>query len=150
MIKGVGELISTVERVAFDTSPIIYFIEGESERLAALRPIFRAISRGKMRGVVSTLVLMEVLIKPLEAGRGDLAEEYRELLTESFHFGLIDVSVGVAEQAAEIRAEYGFRAPDSIQIATAVHAGCDCFVTNDKRLREYSGIEVVQVDELEV
>jgi len=148
-MKGVGELISSVERVAFDTSPIIYFIEGQSDRMATLRPIFRAISQGKLRAIASTLALMEVLVRPFEKERSDLAEEYRELLTESFNFGLVDMSIGVAERAAEVRAEYGFRTPDAIQIATAVHAGCDCFLTNDQRLSEYTGIAVVQVDELE-
>ena len=40
----------------------------------------------------------------------------------------------MAAQAAALRARHGLRTPDAIHCATAIHAGCDAFLTNDAKL----------------
>jgi hypothetical protein len=44
--------------------------------------------------------------------------------------------------ATEIRAVYGFPTPDAIHLAAATLSKCDIFLTNDLRLKQYSGIAV--------
>jgi predicted nucleic acid-binding protein len=53
------------------------------------------------------------------------------------------VGESVAEGAARIRARYGFRTPDAIQLASAQVAGARVFVTNDVRLRSFAELPVV-------
>ena len=51
------------------------------------------------------------------------------------HFGdlrLIDVDYDVAREAARIRAEAGLRTPDALILASAMVAGVDMLVTNDR------------------
>jgi predicted nucleic acid-binding protein len=38
-------------------------------------------------------------------------------------------------QAASLRARYGLRTPDALQISVALAAGCSAFLTNDARLQ---------------
>lgn len=45
-------------------------------------------------------------------------------------------------------APYGLKTPDSIQIATAVNASADYFLTNDIRLKAVKEIEILVLDEL--
>jgi len=59
------------------------------------------------------------------------------------------VSVTIAEQAARLRAQYRLRTPDAIHIATAMIAGCDAFLTNDRDLKRVQAIRVLILDELE-
>jgi predicted nucleic acid-binding protein len=37
----------------------------------------------------------------------------------------------VSQKAADIRVRYGLKLPDALQIASALVAGCDAFLTND-------------------
>ena len=54
----------------------------------------------------------------------------------------------IARRAAEIRAEYrDFKAMDALQLAAAVHADCDVFLTNDKQLRQFRELKCVTVEE---
>lgn len=69
--------------VAFDTGPLIYYIEEHPDYLSPADEIFSAIDSGTAHGMTSVLTLQEVLVKPLREGRKDLAEKYRDVLTNS-------------------------------------------------------------------
>lgn len=38
---------------------------------------------------------------------------------------------------------------DALQLAAAVVSGCDLFITNDKQLKQYKGIECITMDDLQ-
>ncbi|HET7321991.1 MAG TPA: PIN domain-containing protein, partial [Longimicrobiaceae bacterium] len=48
--------------------------------------------------------------------------------------------------AAQLRARYGVRRPDALQLAAAVSTGCTAFLTNDRRLPNIAGMKVVTLD----
>jgi predicted nucleic acid-binding protein len=54
----------------------------------------------------------------------------------------------MADIAAEMRASYGFRTPDALQLACGIAAGCDAFLTNDHTLRRVTEIPVLVLDDL--
>ncbi len=54
----------------------------------------------------------------------------------------------VANETIRIRARYGLKTPDAIQVATALSCGADHVVTNDKQWRIVSNLPVVLMDEL--
>jgi predicted nucleic acid-binding protein len=56
----------------------------------------------------------------------------------------------VAERSAEIRAHCNLKLADSFQVAAAIAAGCDAFLTNDSDLKRVSGITILVLDELAV
>ena len=61
---------------------------------------------------------------------------------------LIPISLEIAKLAAKIKAEYkDFKTMDSLQLATAVHTGCDLFLTNDKQLRRFDGLFCTTVED---
>ncbi|MEM3658319.1 MAG: PIN domain-containing protein, partial [Candidatus Hadarchaeum sp.] len=88
------------------------------------------------------------LVKPLREGRPEVARDYRDLLTTYPELALIPVDAEIAERAADLRACYGLRTPDALQVATALHAGATAFLTNDARLTAVKELEVVLLDEL--
>jgi predicted nucleic acid-binding protein len=61
---------------------------------------------------------------------------------------LLEVLVKPIETKATTLADHGFRTPDSIHLATAEIAGADVFVTNDDKLRGFSGVKVVSLRDL--
>lgn len=63
------------------------------------------------------LTLQEVLVKPLREGAEDLAEKYRQVLTNSANVRLYDIDQSICETAARLRAKYlWLRTPDALQL----------------------------------
>lgn len=134
--------------VGLDTAPIIYFIEENPTYLEAVDAFFEAMVRGEFRAVTSTVTLVEVLVYPLRRGDAALANRYRNILFNSPGLRTIEIFREIAETAAQLRADYNLRSPDSIQMATAIWGGASFFLTNDARLPSVPGLEVLVLEEL--
>ncbi len=109
--------------------------------------MFEMVDGGHTTAISSYVTLVEVLVNPIKNGHWQLVQQYREILLGSRHFQLKPVDQHVAEKGAEIRARYGFRTPDALQIATALTNGADAFVTNDHRLAGCAEVEVLLLDQ---
>ena len=48
-------------------------------------------------------------------------------------------------EAADLRARFNLRTPDAIQVATAIIAGAQAFITNDARLKSVTEIPVLLI-----
>jgi predicted nucleic acid-binding protein len=138
-----------VRHLGFDSSPIIYYVEAPPSYGPLMAALFQRIGRGELVGTTSTITLVEVLTKPRANGDEQLAEAYRGLLLASQHFRTVSIGADTAELVAGIRAQYGLRTPDAVQIAVALAEGCDAFLTDDVRLRRLSALPIVIVDDLE-
>jgi predicted nucleic acid-binding protein len=130
--------------VAFDSAPLIYYIEAHPVYLTLADELFDSIDQGQTRGLTSVLTLLEVLVKPMRDGRIDLADAYRRLLTNSTNLQLHALDTGISERAARLRAQHNWlRTPDAIQIATALERGAEVLVTNDSRWKQFGEIEIL-------
>jgi predicted nucleic acid-binding protein len=54
-----------------------------------------------------------------------------------------------AEKAAELRARYNLSLLDAFQVAAAIAAGCDAFLTNDDALKRIPELNIVVLSELD-
>jgi predicted nucleic acid-binding protein len=129
--------------VGLDTAPLIYFIEKHPLYFPLLQPFFEAVERGDIEIVTSTLTLTEVLIHPLRHGNQVLARQYSSILLNASHVETLAVSSFIAIEAARLRADYGYKTPDAIQLATAQSSHAAFFVTNDEALVSVAGLQVV-------
>ena len=135
--------------VAFDTAPLIYYIEEKEPFHGIVAPFFDAIGSDIFQSLTSIITLEEVLVVPFRDGRLDLVEGYRNVLLNAAGLQIWNVGQQIAEEAAHIRATYRrIRTPDALQMATAVVAGADYFLTNDKALPDLPNLEMVVVDDL--
>ncbi|MGI8510780.1 MAG: type II toxin-antitoxin system VapC family toxin, partial [Gemmatimonadaceae bacterium] len=60
---------------------------------------------------------------------------------------LVDIDRNQLRAAAQLRARYGVRTPDALQLAAALQERCSAFITNDRRLPTLPGLRTVQLDE---
>ncbi len=130
-------------KIFLDTAPLIYLIEGNphfAER--AEQQISQWLSSDAIL-TTSTLTLMELLIVPKKQKDNRLVHKYRALLQEMLSEPMIELNQNIAETAAEIRATYGYKTPDSIQLASAVHTGSDIFYTNNLRLNQFHELKIL-------
>ncbi len=64
-----NQALAGITKLAFDTSPIIYFIETHPHYDGLVTEIFQRVSNGIPEGVTSVITLTEVLIHPLRRGK---------------------------------------------------------------------------------
>jgi predicted nucleic acid-binding protein len=134
----------TGRAVAFDTAPLIYYLEEHPTYLVLVDELFDAIDAGNATGMTSVLTLLEVLVKPLRDGQSQIADEYRQLLTSSSNLKLLAIDEAVSQRAASLRASHAWlRTPDALQLATAIEHGADVIVTNDERWKALNEIGVI-------
>lgn len=133
--------------VGLDTAPLIYFIEENTNYIETVKLFFEAMDRGDMFVVTSTITLLEVLVHPLRSNNKELAAEYRDILLNS-KLTTLEISSGIAEKAAQLRASHNIRTPDALQISAAMNAGATHFFTNDARLPEIPSIHILSIDSI--
>jgi len=134
--------------VFLDTAPLIYFIEGHSGFQEKLMECFQANDKGDFAFITSSITLLEVLVKPLRDGKSKLVEQYKKILLNAPGIQIFEISNDIAEGAARLRAKYGLKTPDAIQISTALNNEADYFFTNDHRLSSVKEINIVTLLDL--
>ncbi len=88
---------------------------------------FGAVDAGRIAAATSALSLLEVLVVPYRAG---------------------DLGRPILRAAAQLRARHrGLRAPDALQLATALEVRATAFVTNDRDLPSIPGLAIIQLDD---
>jgi predicted nucleic acid-binding protein len=115
--------LTHVTRLGFDTSPIIYFVEANPRYDALVTEVFQQVEHAAFIGITTAISLLEVLVVPLRQNNLHLCQEYRDLLLHSGNFQTLDITLDIAERAADLRARYGLKTPDALQIGAAVQSG---------------------------
>lgn len=144
------DALNNISLIAFDTAPIIYFVEANPKYDALVTTIFERVENEEMTGITSVISLCEVLIHPLRNQNINLKQRYLDILQNSPNFFTKSINLPIAESAADFRARYNLRTPDALQIATALENGCDAFLCNDKGLKRVAELKILVLDELEL
>lgn len=133
--------------VCLDTCVFIYYIEEHPSYIETVTKIFEAIDEGQLVSVTSGITLLETLVVPLRNKDKALAEYYQKLLTESEGLSLLELNKDLLYQGALLRAEFGLKTPDALQIAAAQLEKCTTFITNDRRLPDIKPLKILQLSE---
>jgi predicted nucleic acid-binding protein len=133
--------------VGVDTAPLIYFIEDVTPYADLLHPVFDRLERHALAAVTSTITLAEILTKPLADKNFTLVDEIKFTLKTFSTLSMVAIDEKLAEVAALVRARHAIRLPDALQMAAAIQGEATLFITNDKRLKNVNGIEVLVLSE---
>lgn len=117
---------------AFDADVLIYAASRGHPLGRRVRDLFPADPEHReiTSGVGSLLLLPEVLSKPLRERDEDQVESLVALLS---HLDLRPIDHATADLATALGSAHRLRAADAAHLATAVLAGCDRFITNNRR-----------------
>ena len=134
-------------RVYFDTNPIIYFIEQNTQFVELVTPVFEMIGEDSILAFTSELSLTEVLIKPIRDNRIQIIQTHKELLLDPELFTLISPNQDTFLLAAELGGKSSMRTPDAIHMACAIESKCRYFITNDKGIKSTDDVTVIQISD---
>jgi len=145
-MKRLQDFLKNHPVIGLDTSLFIYHLEDHPRYAPLTEIIFTALEKGANTGVSSYLTLMEILVKPKAEGLLQAARDYEYYLTTFPNLTFYEMGLEVAKKASDLRATDRIKAPDAIQIATALLYGATAFITNDKIFERIKGIDVLILD----
>ena len=117
-------------RIYLDSAPIIYLVEGVEPFATAVR---KHLSSADIEQICSDLSRLECRVKPLHVGDTNLLADYDDYFALNVS-EVVPLSRAVVDHATDLRARYGFKTPDALQLAAAIVSQCAVFLTNDHRL----------------
>ena len=135
--------------IFLDTAPVIYFVEQNPEFASKVQEVFERLDEGKLTAVVSPITLAECLVLPYKQKKPDIAQVFTELLANSESVLFYPIDEVTADKAADLRARYNITLTDAFQLAVAIQAECDAFLTNDIDLKRVTEIPIIVLSEAE-
>jgi predicted nucleic acid-binding protein len=136
--------LNQINSIFIDTAPVIYYIEAHPQFGPLAKEVVNEFQTGSLNAFSSVITLTEVLPKPIEAKDEKLARKFSEFLKRGKNFNLMEITASIAERAGRLRGYYpDLRTVDAIQIAAAIEAGADAFLTNDIKLKQIKEIKVL-------
>jgi predicted nucleic acid-binding protein len=115
-------------RYAFDSDVLIYAATASNPHGGVIRNLLQHAPPQHHLG--SVLLYPELLSKPSRLGHTD---ELRTLQGYLARLHLADITADIALLATQFSAAYRLKAADALHLASAVHAGADAFVTNNRK-----------------
>ncbi len=134
--------------IGIDTMVFIYHLEDHPDYSHVTERIFEAVEHGKYNAVTSVITLIEILVKPKRDGNLTAVKDYKDLLQTFPNFKIFDLDMKISDIASDLRAKYGIKTPDAIQIATTIYGGSKSFITNDDSLKKVEEVRVLLLDDL--
>ena len=145
-MKALQDLLKNHSVIGLDTSIFIYHLEDHPRYSPLTEMIFSALENGINKGVTSYLTLMEILVKPKAEGLPQVARDYEYYLTTFPNLTFYEMGLDVARKASDVRSADRIKAPDAIQLATAILYGATAFLTNDKIFERVKEIDILILD----
>ncbi len=132
---------------AFDSDVLIYAADPDNPLGRRVAALFSGATSTLTAGVGSVLLLPEVLSRPQRQGSTEELLRLGALLTR---LDLYPVDQATADLATTVAATYRLHCADAVHLATAIAAGADCFITNNRRDfgRPISEVDVVFPEDL--
>lgn len=122
------------KKAFLDTNLFIYLIEENELHLHKVHNLLEFLEKNGYEIITSTLTLGEILTKPYKENRLDLVETYKDFFSQ---MELVELNNEIASLFAKVRADYRIKTPDAVQLASAVYAKDELFVTNDDGLSQF-------------
>uniref|UniRef100_B8HL87 PilT protein domain protein n=1 Tax=Cyanothece sp. (strain PCC 7425 / ATCC 29141) TaxID=395961 RepID=B8HL87_CYAP4 len=145
----VKEALAGVTRLYLDTAPVIYLVERNPQFFDQVCEIFKRIDEGQLTVVASPITLAECLVGAYRNSQTEVAANFVQLLTQEA-VDFVQISGAIGDLAAQLRVKHNLKLIDAFQIAVALEAGCEAFLTNDAQLQKVPDLRILVISELEI
>lgn len=143
-----ADFLKAHHRLYLDTAVFIYFVERNPRYFDFCDEIFRRVEEGRIEAMTSTLTMTEILVQPYKMKKDELVLKFYSLFSTYPHLKWIDLTLGISDLAAKVRAERHMKTPDAIHGASALFSGATGLVCNDRIFRRVEGMECLMLDEV--
>lgn len=146
--NNITDRLHNVSRLFLDTAPVIYYVEKNERYLDCVKAIFDRIDDGLIIAVTSPVTLAECLVHPYRRGIVQLQKDFFDLIVNGENTVFTPIDQTISRKAAQLRASHNLSLADALQLATALTAGCDAFLTNDSEIKHVVELDVIVLSEM--
>lgn len=145
-IVRLREDLTPAHRVHLDAPVLARHLRGEGRAAALTGALFDVLAEeGGPAAQTSTFSLFQLMVEPYRQGHDGLVRQASSYLSAG-PVTLVPLSEEVAVRSAEVRASLGTGPGRSVQIATALLAEADCYLTEGSSLRRIAEMRVLDLD----
>ncbi len=127
-------------RVCLDTN-VFLSLKNKEDGYEYCEKIINFIEDKQIDGILSTIVLIEVLVGFYQNSENDEADRFSS--SAMLNYDIIPVNLDIAQKAAQIRAQHNIKLPDAIILASAINSKSEFFITNDRTLLKKLNIKKI-------
>ena len=122
-------------KVSLDTNVFVGVVNKEPASQNS-KKILDEIDSGSLGCVLSTVVIAEMCAGYYAEGQTNEKDDFLAHVESSRGYEIVELSVGLADQAGRIKAETGLKLPDAIVVSSALKGGAECLISNDESLKK--------------
>ena len=138
------------KRVYFDTVLFIYGLENSPEYASRAIAFIQSAQERQIIGITGIATLTEMLVHPFRDGNDSYADQLKTLFLSGDVCECVSHTDDVFLSSARLRAKSKLKAIDALHFSTALHFGCQYFLTNDTSFKSTQTMEVVRLSDLTV
>ncbi len=127
--------------VYLDSVIVIYLVERLPLFFPRVSARLASLNAAGAQLAISDLTRLECRVKPIRTNNLILLNDFDQFFTAA-NVKQVDLPKAVYERATLIRARYNYKLGDALHLAAAVEAGCQMFLTHDRRLSAFPDITV--------
>lgn len=126
------------QRVYIDTNTLVYFFDRNPVYFTAVAQIIQACDRGEFLGFTGDAAVSELMVHPYQTRNPAEIARGKAFFARPNFMTVLPHTTSIFDTASQFRATgKGLKLIDALHYATAIAAGCQFFVTNDK---DFGGI----------
>lgn len=119
------------DRLLLDSATLIAYLDGrDAVSSLATHVIDTLVQSGRNSALIAMVSVMEVLVRPLRTSHTHY-QHTLDFLQNFANLRPVVIDLPVAQEAASLRAQHNFRAPDALIIASGLVHQVGHLVTND-------------------
>ena len=136
-------------RVCIDTNILLNVLNKERRFYSDSKQVLNAVDQGKLKAVIPTLVIAEILTGYYIDNKDDKADQFLASIISNKNIEVVQLSIEIAAFSAFIRSKTGMRLPNSMVLATSIHEKADYLITNDVNFPDsFQGMNSLNTSEL--
>ncbi|MGI9038911.1 MAG: type II toxin-antitoxin system VapC family toxin [Gemmatimonadota bacterium] len=140
-----GVLTSAI-RVHVDASVLALHLTGHGRYTPLTRMLLGLLSDDELSATTSAISIYQLLVEAYRRGETDTAATAERYLTTIPGLSVVDVTPAIARQASQVRAQLGGSPERALQIATALSARAEVYLTQRSAFRRVAGMSVESLD----
>jgi predicted nucleic acid-binding protein len=138
-------------RVYFDTSVLIYFFDKNPFFFSSIVPFIVACDRGEFSGITGDAAVCELMVHPYRSKNPAEVSRGKSFFNRKNFITVVRHGVEIFDTASQLRGVGSLKMMDALHYSTAIHSGCQFFITRDSDFQStgmQSSVEVINLKDI--